>query len=1257
MLSQLRKTVTGRGNEPRGSNRPTTVVHAACIYEGWLLKRGPDARYGWENRWCALSEDSLTYYTDETMKEKKGKLALTGSAASIPFDSEACPGDGIKYRSEQPFGFVLDPEGPNCKDPKKRVLYYFAAEDQEQLQEWLGAVPMAAERIGVVECFKVDGRYEVTSVAVMRAGESLDSEKVCEIEPGTVVTIVELGTVSRRRAKVTCKDGEGWLSMATSLGQRLLADVGSSGGSPSARSRGSNARGSTRSLQANDTSQIKIILESARAGDLDAIVQVMTSSTTNSKPNLNCSDIRGKTPLIYAAAFGRTEIVKYLLGKSEVDVNAMDDTRKNAIHHASKRATKLREGANDEVQATIVQMIIEAKGFVEARDHNGCTPLTFAVANGHEAVVRTLIAAQSSVNVTDYEGNTPLDYATNFGHSHLVAILKNAGARGGNLDDDSDYSDEETELQAIPDEEGGGGESDGEAAASASTAAPESTADDSTSPTAKKKVPKKSVKSADGETSPKKAAKKKAKPKPPGEGAAEGEAKPKKVAKKKAKPKDASKDEDGGAVTKTKSATAKKAAKKAAAAPKDGMKAMAEQQAAAEKAEVEETAIAVEVVVDKHDKEKQAAERAKQKLIYVMDHTPDVRELEVAIETAVEAGAPEEIVKKAQQCLADLRSRTDARGALLQATEAKDVPWLKEAIAAAEKAGIKNKDLQNAKKILAEEEPREECRKALKAACDKGDMEALKKAIAESKKKKLDPDELSSYEELLASGENKEKAQQALADALRDLDVAALKVVIPQAKGVGLDTSEAEAVLKREEPKQKARELLEIAITSGDTGKMTAAIEEAKRAGLDKKEWQDCEAQIQREADKVKFFEEVKQVMEESMSVNTSKIDDMKAAKEKLSVAIAKAKEAGVEEKKLADAELRRRKIHNGIEDLKGSIRVFCRIRPLSKKELGQGDINVATQVDAISVAISEDPASTKKDHAHTFSFDAVFLPGTQEEVFEDCRDLVQSACDGYNVTMFAYGQSGAGKTFTMYGVPGQEGTSPRTITELFRVIDMTKDRYTYTIMGSMLELYRSDLVDLLAGGRANKSAPKLNVRLDKQGGVTVEHLREEECKDAKELTNLLDRGNKERSVSATNLNAESSRSHLVLMIKVISVNKETGKKMSGKILICDLAGSERLGKSQTTGEAQKESIEINKSLTALGDVIESLTKGAKQIPYRNHKLTQLMQDALGGTAKTLMFVNCSPAVSNVTETIQSLKYATRAKQITNKTAKAKAQE
>lgn len=337
------------------------------------------------------------------------------------------------------------------------------------------------------------------------------------------------------------------------------------------------------------------------------------------------------------------------------------------------------------------------------------------------------------------------------------------------------------------------------------------------------------------------------------------------------------------------------------------------------------------------------------------------------------------------------------------------------------------------------------------------------------------------------------------------------------------------------------------------------------------------------------------------------------------------------------------KKIHNTIEDLKGSIRVICRVRPLSKKEKEQGDTDIARASSSMTLDLcSEDMVGNQ----NSFNFDAVFTPGSQDEIFEDCKDLVQSAVDGYNVTMFAYGQTGAGKTFTMYGVPGQEGTAPRTIKELYDVIQKCEQRFNCTVHGSMLELYRDSLVDLLFKG-PGKGKP-LNIKLDGKGGVAVDNLIREECSSPDQLLELLERGNSQRTVAATQMNSESSRSHLILVIQVSSENKETKEIHKGKLLICDLAGSERLKKSMASGDMQKESIEINKSLTALGNVIEALTKKQKSIPYRDHKLTQLLQDSLGGTAKTLMFVNCSPANSNLDETLMSLKYATRAKNITN---------
>merc|ERR1719253_503476 len=205
---------------------------------------------------------------------------------------------------------------------------------------------------------------------------------------------------------------------------------------------------------------------------------------------------------------------------------------------------------------------------------------------------------------------------------------------------------------------------------------------------------------------------------------------------------------------------------------------------------------------------------------------------------------------------------------------------------------------------------------------------------------------------------------------------------------------------------------------------------------------------------------------------------------------------------------------------------------------------------------------------------------------------------------------------------PEQQGATPRSIHELFRIIDRDQDRFNYTVMVSMIELYKNDLIDLL-NKNAVATANKPNVRLEKSGIVNIEHVVEDSCRSAKEVMKILDRGNEMRHVAATAMNSESSRSHLLVILKIVSVNKETHDQLRGKMCLVDLAGSERLKKSEAEGVNQKEAIEINKSLTALGDVIEALTKKQKQIPYRNHKLTQIMQDSLGGSSKTLMFVNC----------------------------------
>lgn len=391
---------------------------------------------------------------------------------------------------------------------------------------------------------------------------------------------------------------------------------------------------------------------------------------------------------------------------------------------------------------------------------------------------------------------------------------------------------------------------------------------------------------------------------------------------------------------------------------------------------------------------------------------------------------------------------------------------------------------------------------------------------------------------------------------------------------------------------------------------------------------------------------EVKQVVVDWESMNASDMEmwSLKEVEDRLAVVIMQARAFGLEERELVAADTQRRRIHNVIEDLKGQVRVYCRVRPLSQKEVALGE-DVALQ--AVDTMTLEGPHGM-------FSFDALFAPGSQEEVFDNCKDLVQSAVDGHNVTIFAYGQTGAGKTYTMYGTPKEEGIAARTISELYRILDVMNNSFRFRVYASMVELYNNTLIDLLrplSAGQANlsiKDIPKLTVRYDHAGNPIIDSLCEKIVQDAPELKALLDSGLRHRTVATTAMNIESSRSHLLFFIKVLSTNRQTGEVLSGKILLCDLGGSERLKKSESAGQQQKEAIEINRSLTALGDVIEAIAAKQKVVPYRNHKLTQVMQDSLGGTAKTLMFVNCSPAYYNLNETVMSLMWAARAKKVTN---------
>ncbi|XP_013867503.1 putative LOC110439812 homolog [Austrofundulus limnaeus] len=348
-----------------------------------------------------------------------------------------------------------------------------------------------------------------------------------------------------------------------------------------------------------------------------------------------------------------------------------------------------------------------------------------------------------------------------------------------------------------------------------------------------------------------------------------------------------------------------------------------------------------------------------------------------------------------------------------------------------------------------------------------------------------------------------------------------------------------------------------------------------------------------------------------------------------------------------------RKKYYNMVEEMKGKIRVFCRIRPVNRSEVAQGGGVVVEKSDDHSVNV-ETPRGPRE-----FQFDKVFsAESTQEDLFQDTNRLIQLVIDGYNVCIFAYGQTGSGKTFTMVGDKDQKnpGIMPRSFNAIFDLMRENSPRFDFKVSAYMLELYNDRLQDLLvsqageasAQTQAHGPARRVEIKRNRKGVVFAQGAETKEASSAQELYALFQQACASRHISATKMNVESSRSHLIVGIMVESKNLTNGSVSTGKLSLVDLAGSERAAKTGVKDHQLKEANSINKSLSALGDVISALSAELPHVPYRNSKLTQVMQDSLGGNAKTLMIVNVSPSECNLDETLTSLIYATRVKAITN---------
>uniref|UniRef100_A0A0D9WR59 Kinesin motor domain-containing protein n=1 Tax=Leersia perrieri TaxID=77586 RepID=A0A0D9WR59_9ORYZ len=304
------------------------------------------------------------------------------------------------------------------------------------------------------------------------------------------------------------------------------------------------------------------------------------------------------------------------------------------------------------------------------------------------------------------------------------------------------------------------------------------------------------------------------------------------------------------------------------------------------------------------------------------------------------------------------------------------------------------------------------------------------------------------------------------------------------------------------------------------------------------------------------------------------------------------------------------RKLFNEVQELKGNIRVHCRIRPFLP-----GEDQMSTTIDYVGdngELILANHIKQGKEGKKMFKFNKVLGPSaSQDEVFKDIQPLIRSVLDGYNVCIFAYGQTGSGKTYTMTGPENATekdwGVNYRALNDLFHISRGRRDTIMY-----------------------------------EPNGLAVPDATMHPVNSSSDVIELMRTGLENRSVGATALNERSSRSHSVVTIHIQGVDLKTGATLRGALHLVDLAGSERVDRSAATGDRLKEAQHINKSLSALGDVIFSLSQKNAHIPYRNSKLTQILQNSLGGHAKTLMFVQINPDVSSYAETLSTLKFAER---------------
>ncbi len=377
------------------------------------------------------------------------------------------------------------------------------------------------------------------------------------------------------------------------------------------------------------------------------------------------------------------------------------------------------------------------------------------------------------------------------------------------------------------------------------------------------------------------------------------------------------------------------------------------------------------------------------------------------------------------------------------------------------------------------------------------------------------------------------------------------------------------------------------------------------------------------------------------------KVCDTQIAELKTMIEEKKARIAAIGRREPLSFEFKKER-RNLLQELKGNIRVFCRVKPMLQQIkdddpvvtiAGERSLDVRAPLPSgvFCGATGSGGAATAKGKMERFSLDYVFGPASaQRDVFAEVSPFIKSALDGYNVCIFAYGQTGSGKTHTMEGDlsnPERYGIIPRSVTQIFETVrELEKWGWKYGLEVSFQEIYNEKLIDLLCKANA----------VSQNTGMHSYQPTQKPVASPEELFELVRLAADNRTTAETQYNMTSSRSHSIFQIKISGANKETGETHESFLNLIDLAGSESLDTLNKGKERELETKSINKSLSALKDVITALAERRDHIPIRNSKLTYLLKDSLGGNCKTLMFVMVSAQLQNVHQTIQSLRFASK---------------